>query len=274
MGEDERTRFRLSDEQVAAYARDGFVAGISIFDSDELIELRERVDHIQRNLAEFEPRLYEVERGFSEDPERVVCHFLGAFMVDRVLRETISDPRIAVPLAQLLGVERLRFWHDQVFYKPARHPGVVPWHQDYSYWTRTAPANHITMHIVLDDADEENGCLHFVPGSQQWGLLPKQAFDGPIDALLDHLDAERRAAFAPVPVELRAGQASIHDAHTVHGSYGNRSDRLRRSLVLNYMGADTVVADGTQPLLRGVPLLAEGALVEGPHFPVVLGPDR
>jgi hypothetical protein len=39
-----------------------------------------------------------------------------------------------VPASQLLGGE-VRFWHDQIFYKPAHHGGVVIWHQDYSYWT-------------------------------------------------------------------------------------------------------------------------------------------
>ena len=46
----------------------------------------------------------------------------------------------------------VRFWHDQLFCKPARHGGVVAWHQDYSYWTRTVPMNHLTCWIALDDA--------------------------------------------------------------------------------------------------------------------------
>jgi hypothetical protein len=44
--------------------------------------------------------------------------------------------------------ERLeRFWHDQAFYKPPRHPGVVTRHRDYSYWTRTSPPGHLTCWI-------------------------------------------------------------------------------------------------------------------------------
>ncbi len=102
-------------------------------------------------------------------------------------------------------------------------------------------------------------------------LLPAQAFDGPMEGLLESLEPAQRAEFnSSVPAVLRAGQASIHHSHTVHGSFGNRSDRPRRALVLNYLAADTRVADGSQPLLAGVPLLPEGAVVEGPDFPVVL----
>jgi len=66
-----------------------------------------------------------------------------------------------------------------------------------------------------------------------------------------------------------AGSATFHHSHTLHGSDRNRSPRWRRAVVLNYMDADTRVADGSQPLLKGVAPLPEGAVVEGPDFPVV-----
>ena len=54
--------------------------------------------------------------------------------------------------SQLLGDRGVRFWHDQLFCKPARHGGIVAWHQDYSYWTRTQPLAHLTCWIGLDEA--------------------------------------------------------------------------------------------------------------------------
>lgn len=60
----------------------------------------------------------------------------------------------------------------------------------------------------------------------------------------------------------------------MQGSYQNASDRPRRAVVLNYMGAETRCADGTKPLLKGVPLIPEGAIIEGDHFPIVLDLGR
>lgn len=268
-----RERLRLSREQVERFERDGFLFPIDVFDADMLPRVRASVDSVRARLGELRDRLYEVEQAWSERPDDVVCHFLGGWRVDALLAEIVSLPQITVPLAQLLGVERLRFWHDQVFYKPPRHPGVVPWHQDYAYWTRTTPANHITINVMLDDADEDNGCLMFVPGSHRWGLLPKLPFDSDLDAIHAHLDERQRGAFRPVAAVLRAGQASIHHSHTLHGSHGNRSDRPRRALVLNYMGPETRVADDSVPLLAGVPHLPVGAVVDGEHFPIVLEPE-
>lgn len=190
-----------------------------------------------------------------------------------MLRQLVFDPRITKPCADLLGVDQLRFWHDQVFSKPARHPGVVPWHQDYAYWTRTTPARHITINIMLDDADEESGCVQFVPGSHKWGLLPPQPFDAPLEAIQASLSPAQRAAFRPVHGAVPAGSATIHDAHTLHGSASNRSARPRRALVFNYMAADVRVADGSKPLLRHTRRLASGAVVDGPDFPIVFDRD-
>jgi len=258
---------QLDASQREAFARDGFLGPIDVLAPSDVERVRMAVADVIARLDELEPRLYEVERAFTERPGEVVCHFLGGFRVHPVLDELIRDARITTPCAQLLGVDALRFWHDQVFAKPPRHPGVVPWHQDYSYWTRTAPACHITCNLMLDDADEESGCLQFVPGSHRWGLLPRIPFDAPIEAIREHLP--HGASWQPVAVPVRAGQATIHHSYTLHGSAQNRSARWRRAAVCNYMGAHVRVADGSQPLLRGTDAIATGRRVEGPAFPIV-----
>lgn len=43
---------------------------------------------------------------------------------------------------------------------------------DYSYWTRTTPMAHMTVHIALDDETSSNGGLCYVPCSHKWPLLP------------------------------------------------------------------------------------------------------
>lgn len=257
----------LSEAQQRAFARDGFVGPIDVLRFDEVARVRDAVAEIIERLDELEPRLYEVERAYTERKGEVVCHFLGGWRIDETLRALMFDARITTRCAQLLAVDRLRFWHDQVFAKPPRHPGVVPWHQDYSYWTRTTPACHITANLMLDDADIDNGCLQFVPGSHRWGLLPKLPFDSPLESIRQHLP--KKANFAPVAVPVRAGQMTIHHSHTLHGSDQNRSDRWRRAVVCNYMGADVRVANGDEPLLRGTEAIAAGQVVEGPAFPIV-----
>lgn len=260
----------LTEQDLAAFARDGFLGPIDVLTADEVAAVRSAIAEVIERLPALASELYEVEQAYTDRPGEVVCHFLGGWRVHPALRALVHHPRATALAAQLLGVPTVRFWHDQVFAKPPRHPGVVPWHQDYSYWQRTAPACHVTINILLDDADAQSGCLQFVPGSHRWGLLPKLPFDAPLEAIRAHLPAS--SAWRPVTVPVRAGQATVHHSHTLHGSDQNRSDRWRRAAVLNYMGGHVAVADGSAPLLRGAPLLPTGAVVDGPLFPLVWPP--
>ena len=266
-------RFKLSPDHVARYRRDGFLSGIDILTREQVSEMSRRLELLRKGLNEHMDRLYEVEADYLARPEEVVFHFLGAWLVDPWFHDILFSPQVTVPVAQLLDTRRVRFWHDQVFYKPPHHPGVVPWHQDYSYWTRSTPPNHITINIILDDASLESGCVHYIPGSHNWGLLPKVSFAGDMDSVRESLPSELRAEFKPVAATGKAGQASFHHSHTVHGSYRNSSDRPRRAVVLNYMGAETRCADGSQPLLKGVPVIPEGEIIAGDYFPIVLDLD-
>jgi len=40
-------------------------------------------------------------------------------------------------------------------------------------------------------------------------------------------------------------------------------------VVLNFMRPDTRSAEGREPLLVGVPIIPEGAVIEGDHFPLL-----
>lgn len=261
--------YALSPENLENFKNDGFVSGVRVFDAERAEELASRVDWIRAHARELESRLYEVESGWLEDPEGVVFHCLGAWLVDAVLRATIHAPEVTVPSAQCLGTSRLRFWHDQIFTKPAGHPASVPWHQDYSYWQRTEPVAHVTIHIALDDSDVETGCLHYMSGSHEWGLFDPVPFDGPEEGVRRALPAEFRDSVQIVPCPLRRGEAVLHHSHTLHGSPPNRSDRPRRALVLNYI-ADGVRSASPDPLLRGTRAIPPGSVLDGPFYPLVL----
>jgi ectoine hydroxylase-related dioxygenase (phytanoyl-CoA dioxygenase family) len=260
---------RLGPEAVRAFEVQGFVKGGRVLDEAQIEALRRGLEAIRSGANPHAADLYEIDADYKTAPEANVFHFLGAWLIDEAFHDLVFHPAIAVKAAQLLGAERTRFWHDQVFYKPPRHPGVVTWHQDYSYWTRSAPAGHVTCWIGLDDSTLEAGCVHYVPGSHRWGLLPRISLTKQMDAVKDYLTPEQAAAFRPQPMVLRAGECSFHHSHTVHGSFANRGDGPRRGVVLNFMKPDTRCADGQSPLLAGVPVIPEGEVIAGDFFPLV-----
>jgi len=169
--------------------------------------------------------------------------------------------------SQLLGGS-VRFWHDQIFCKPAYHGGVVAWHQDYSYWTRTQPMAHLSCWIGLDDSTVANGCVHYVPGSHRWNLLPITGLADEMNAIKSVLTDEQKEAFKPVAIELKKGEASFHHPLMVHGSFENKTDRPRRAAVINLFH-DGVLSASEAPALEGVPAIPAGEPMSGQFFPLL-----
>lgn len=272
--EAERAGCMLSPSQLEFFAKNGFVKGPQVLNEEQIERLRESLERIRQGKNKRLLELYEVDEDYVRAPTQNVFHFLGAWMIDEAFHDILFHPKITVPISQLLGSRKVRMWHDQVFYKPANHPGVVTWHQDYSYWTRSVPARHLTCWIGLDDSTLDNGCVHFIPGSHQWDLVPKVSLTKDMEAVKDYLTPEQREQFQPVPMILKAGECSFHDCFTMHGSYGNVSDRPRREVVLNFMHPETRSADGKQPLLAHTPIIPEGEIVAGDNYPILYDADE
>ncbi|HLL75953.1 MAG TPA: phytanoyl-CoA dioxygenase family protein [Pyrinomonadaceae bacterium] len=269
---EEWARYGLSDEQVESFGEHGYVAGVRVLSDEQVETLRAELSELADPAHPRNHLFYEFHTNESPDPSRVLFHALGAWRVAPGFHDLLWNPAFTVPAAQLLG-GRVRFWHDQLFCKPARHGGVVAWHQDYSYWTRTVPVAHLSCWIGLDDSTKENGCLHYVPGSHRWRLLPVTGLAGDMEAIQSVLSDDQRAAFKPVAIELKRGEASFHHPLMMHGSFENRSERPRRAAVVNVF-RDGVRSASDRPPLEGVPAVPAGEKMAGQFFPVLLDPEK
>src|SRR5437868_8623922 len=265
--ESEWKHYRLSEEQVSFYREHGYLAGVRVLNEDQLEVLRRELAELVEPVHPGHELFYEFNANESADPDQILFHALGAWRITPGLHDLLWHPAFVVPAAQLLDGP-VRFWHDQIFYKPAHHGGLVIWHQDYSYWTRTVPMAHISCWIGLDDSTRANGCVHYVPGSHRWQLLPRASFANRMDAILEWLTPEQREEFKPVAIELKAGECSFHHPMMVHGSYANETPRPRRAVVINAF-RDGVKSACDAPLLEGVPPIPTGDRIDGQFFPLL-----
>ncbi len=269
---EEWRQYSLGEEQLNFYRREGYVSGIRLLSEEQVDVLREELAPLLDPRHPGHELFHEYHSNESKDARTVLFHALGAWRITPAFHDILWNPAFTVPASQLVG-GAVRFWHDQLFCKPPRHGGVVAWHQDYSYWTRTVPMAHLTCFIALDDTDEENGCLHHVPGTHRWPLLPVTGLAGDMDAIQTVFSDEQGAMFRPMPTKLKKGYASFHHPLTIHGSYGNPSDRPRRATVINVF-RDGVTSASDKPLLKGVPAVPPGEPLSGQFFPLLFDPAR
>ena len=261
-------RYRLTEEQVNFFRENGYLSGIKMLEDWQVEELRKELEEIANPDHPGHHLFYEFHSNESSDPDSVLFHSLGHWRISKGFHDIVWNPIFVKAASQLLGNVSVRLWHDQLFCKPARHGGVVAWHQDYSYWTCTKPMQHLTCWVGLDDATTENGCLYYVPGSHHWGLLDRPSLAGDMNGLMEFLTDEQKEAFKPIPVELKKGYATFHHPLLVHGSYENKSDRSRRAFVLNAF-ADGTQSDIDEDFLDGIPFVKRGKKMEGQFFPLL-----
>jgi ectoine hydroxylase-related dioxygenase (phytanoyl-CoA dioxygenase family) len=266
--EDSAATFQLSDEQIEFFHENGYVSGMRILSHEQIEQLRKELSLLLDPEHDGRELWHEYQSNESADPNRVLFHALGAWRVSPGFHDLLWHRAFGIPASQLLDGS-VRFWHDQLFCKPAEHGGVVAWHQDYSYWTRTQPMAHLTCWIGLDDATSSNGCLQYIPGSHQWDLLPVTGLAGDMDAIQEALSHDQWERFQnPVAIELKAGEASFHHPLMVHGSYENSTISPRRATVINVV-RDGVRSASDQPLLDGVPPVPSGEPLGGQFFPLL-----
>jgi len=264
------TQYRLTSDQIDFFHANGYLAGIRLLNDDQISVLREQLQQLVDPTHAGHGLFYEFHSNESTEPSTILFHALGAWRIASGFHDLLWNPAFLIPAAQLLAGP-VRFWHDQLFCKPAHHGGVVAWHQDYSYWTRTQPMAHLSCWIGLDDSTRESGCVHYVPGSHRWNLLPITGLANNMSAIQSVLDEEQKNQFQPVAIELKAGECSFHHPLMVHGSYENRSDYPRRGAVVNVM-RDGVCSASDDPLLESVPAIPSGEKSQGQFFPLLFDP--
>ncbi len=274
-------RYRLSDEQVEFFHEYGYLKGIQMLTESQVDSLRMELTELMDPSHPGHHLFYEYHSNESQDPNRVLFHALGAWRIMPCFHDLLWNPAFTMAASQLLG-GAVRLWHDQLFCKPAHHGGVVAWHQDYSYWTRTKPLAHLTCWIGLDDTTRDNGCVHYVPGSHRWPDLPITGLTGDMEAIQNVLTDEQKEKFKPVAIELKKGESSFHHPRMIHGSYENSTDRPRRGTVINVI-LDGVMSNTDGPLLTDnserlsdsirEEIIPKGEKLGGRFFPLLFDPS-
>ncbi len=194
------------------------------------------------------------------DAGRGVIQRPHASHADRTILRHLHEG-VAAIACELLGARGVQLLQDALLLKPpARRAGSIALHQDYSYTGYLDRPSGVAVGLALNDATVDSGCLYVVDGSHAWGLvgglhLFASGLQPDLAACLT--PAQRaRVAEATIPLEVRAGDVTIHHCLTLHGSGGNTSAHPRKTVIAHLIDGDSrVVRDR-------LPAAAE------PYFPV------
>jgi ectoine hydroxylase len=156
---------KLTPEQLQQFDREGYLLFPALFSSAEMKTLTDEV-----------PRLYAQQRpeNVREKGSDAVRTNFAAHMYSNPFARLARHPRMVLPVRQLLGGEDVYMHQFKINGKMAFDGDVWQWHQDFGTWKNDdlmPEPRAMNIAIFLDDVNEFNGPLMFIPGSHQLGVL-------------------------------------------------------------------------------------------------------
>ncbi len=274
----------LTDAQLAAYRRDGFLvvkgfadpaacdrlvarsydlidefdpATVSVFTTDE--QTRTTDDYFLGSgdtiRCFFEAEALGLDGKLAVPKPRAINKIGHALHdLDPVFEPFSRDPRLAA-IARQIGLADAKLLQSMVILKPPGIGGEVSAHQDATF-LYTEPVTVAGFWFALEDATLENGCMWGLPGGHRLGLKRRFRRSGG-GVVFDELDPSP-LPLPPegyVPLEAPKGTLVLLDGLLPHWSAANRSPKSRVAYSLHVIdGTAQYPADNWLRRSPGLPL--------------------
>lgn len=260
--------FEVPAELVTGYARDGHALVQGLIGEEDLAPYREAIRETAAALNR-ESRPLEERDTYG----KAFLQTINLWRHNERVKRFVCARRFGSVAAQLMGVPRVRVYHDQSLFKEAGG-GLTPWHQDQQYWPLDSPLT-VTMWMPLVDVTAEMGTMSFASGSHLDGYLGEMAISDDSEQMVRERVSERGYGVT-APVAMRAGDATFHAGFTLHGAPGNTGDRAREVMTVIYYADGIPVGSVSNGHKRNdleafFPGLGEGDLAVTGLNPLVYG---
>lgn len=255
-------RIELTEEQIANYQESGYVQVDNVLNLNEVEELRIYLEQVMNNQGQRSVQT----SGNGAAYYKVLNQRVNTWRDHGGMAKFVLSQRLAGIANQLIGNKGIRLFHDHALLKMPQDSKETPWHQDYPYWPMK-DSGALSIWLTLDDVDEQNGCMKFLPKSHKLKDLKPVSLVDAHDIFKDAkghgkvLDKEKA-----VTVPLKAGSCTFHDGLTFHSAYSNQTDNPRRVLAIIFMPDGTIFNGKPHPTVNDLDF-QEGELLAGGLFP-------
>ena len=230
------------------FQENGYYHARGVFSRDEITALEADFDRIVTQLQRSGEEINATWGGAAN--EKVGAKGTTIFHTHNVQNysshwtRALFQPRFQQVCQALLG-EDVVLHHTKLFQKPAEKGSPFPMHQDWSYFP-TLRDTMLAGIIHVSRATDEMGCLRVVPGSHKLGRLQESGGMGAETEVQQRYPLEKALA-----VESEPGDVVFFHCLTLHGSFPNRSQEVRKTVLVQlYAGNDAVEAGNAHPNAR------------------------
>lgn len=228
------TRF-LTDSQIEFYRENGYVVVEDIIKPEEVEQYKNIYNDFLSGQIDVGAKRSDLgaNMGDSKGVENITQIMWPSEFVEGLVNMPFHQRALAIS-KELMGAD-LAMDFDMLINKAPGTNTITPWHQDEAYWVNVPDKRATSCWLALDNATVENGCMWFVPGSNQNAVRPHRFAAGNGGALT--CDASEEEGLA---VELKAGSCTFHHGRTLHYSRGNATSGHRRAFIVNFRPAEMI----------------------------------
>jgi phytanoyl-CoA hydroxylase len=223
----------------------GYVVLKNVFSPSEVETLRAELDWLIETWAHSGSgwsgpwrRVY-MDEATEKRSKLVAMHDLQLF--SHPWLHAVTKPALCNTVAELLG-GTAELHHSTLHIKPPETGHLFPMHQDWAFY-KHRDERFVDAILHLDDTNAENGELRFLDGSHKLGAL-EHVTEANGEGCTPHLPTDQYRLEETVPVPARAGDVVCFSIHTIHGSYLNRTNAMRRLIRIGYRHPDNEQFEG------------------------------
>ena len=221
----------------AEFDEKGYAIAKGVYDPTEIAALEEDFDRIVKQLLDsgesINARWTGPEMDRLDTAALQVLHTHNVQQYSARWLQAMLHPRFLQAATELLGPDII-LHHSKLFQKPSETGAPFPMHQDWTYF----PTIHDTMLagiVHVSRADDEMGCLRVYPGSHKLGRVEDTSGQRENEVLSQY------PLEGATPLEAEPGDVVFFSYLTIHGSLPNRSNEVRKTVLVQlHAGSDKV----------------------------------
>jgi phytanoyl-CoA hydroxylase len=230
---------QLTQDEIAAYHRDGFVVARSVFAAEDVTILCREVEQAWQRSGNGQQT-----QNVCLDGEKHISTIRDPQLHSAVFTRYLTDPRLTTRMAQVVG-PNVQLHHSKINVKTNADTVAFPMHQDHPYFPHEKHSV-CTVLVYLTDVTSERGCFRAVPGVHE-----PLAHQGEAN---HYLDPEAYPLEEAIELPGAAGDVIFMNYLTPHGSNLNQTTEPRNLWIIQIRAAeDRPVAQQTDTLQSTAP---------------------
>ncbi|MGV7002165.1 phytanoyl-CoA dioxygenase family protein [Priestia megaterium] len=242
----------LSEDELIFFQNNGFLVIENFFSEEEMECMTSAVSEV---IAKKEHE--QKKKGFYSG---ILNQHINTWKYNNIFKGVSLNSKIPQIAKMLLQTENIRLLQDHILIKPGKDSKATPWHQDFSYF----PINEtsaLTAWIPFHSVNENNGCLSYMPGTNNLGKLEKIH-------MYNHKSPLDEVNSQPFIASLNVGSIVFHHSLTLHYAYPNITDMERMAYAIVYMKDGVTYNGHRHPTIERGSFEKNDNLV-GENFPII-----